>query len=55
MFGPVLLRVVEGLDDAVAEHVERQASQILERVHDRTDQVVVQLNLRQDLKWHRVK
>ena len=46
MLGPVLAGVVEGLDDRVAEHVEREVREVLERVHHRDDQVVVQLDLR---------
>ncbi len=46
----VLLGVIQGLDDRVAQNVERQARKISKRVDYGPDEIVVQLNLRQDLK-----
>ena len=47
---PVLVGVVQGLDDGVSEHVEGETGQVAQRVDDRSNQVVVQLNLRQNLE-----
>ena len=41
VLGPA--RIVETLDDAEAEHVEGEVGQILEGVHHRPDQVVINL------------
>ena len=50
MLRPVLVGVVQSLDDGVAEDVEGEARQVAQGVDDRTNQVVVQLNLRQNLE-----
>lgn len=41
----VLLRTGEMVDDDVAEHVEAQRREILERIDDGLNEVVVGLNL----------
>ena len=43
VLGAVLLGVVERLDDGVAQHVEGERREVLERVHHGVDEVVVQL------------
>ena len=43
MLGAVLLGVVERLDDGVAQDVEGERGEVLERVHHGVDQVVVEL------------
>lgn len=43
----LLVRIGQRLDETEAQHVVRQASEILQRVHDRMDQVVVNLYLQQ--------
>ena len=50
MFCPIFLWVVKGLNDGIAQHVEREGRQVLEGVHHGTNHVVVQLNLGQDLR-----
>ena len=44
--GPVLVRIVEALDDAETEDVEGQAVHVLEGVDDGSDQVIGDLNVR---------
>lgn len=55
MLRPILIGVVEGLNDGVAEHVEGEAGQVAQGVDDGTDEVVVQLNLRQNLEKQRCR
>ena len=43
VLGAVLLGVVERLDDGVSQHVEGERREVLQRVHHRIDEVVVQL------------
>ena len=44
--GALLLRIGERFQDAEAQHVVREVRQVLERVDDGSDEVVVDLNLR---------
>jgi hypothetical protein len=50
VLGSVLVRVVKGFDDGVAEDVEGKAGQVTKRIDYRPDQILEQLNLCQDLK-----
>ena len=43
VLGPVLLGVVERLDDGVSEDVEGERGEVLQRVDDGVDEVVVEL------------